>query len=218
MVAKKKTSKKIKPHPHSHLHLTQVQVSAKKDLPLKKPFQKNFVMDEPLVESNPDDELDLDENIPIEAEPDISQPDADLLEDVLIEQRPEIVAELSEDPVRLYFREIGQIKLLNSDDEFRIATIIEAMRLVGTLRCHPVRKGVLPAMGIYHSLLTELLTSWKRFGQDAKRYQIESPDLCLMIAEAQALRRGPEVDAPSYIRSFLSNDRWRQDPVWATMV
>ncbi len=218
MVAKKKTSKKIKPHPHSHLHLTQVQVSAKKDLPLKKPFQKNFVMDEPLVESNPDDELDLDENIPIEAEPDISQPDADLLEDVLIEQRPEIVAELSEDPVRLYLREIGQIKLLNSDDEFRIATIIEAMRLVGTLRCHPVRKGVLPAMGIYHSLLTELLTSWKRFGQDAKRYQIESPDLCLMIAEAQALRRGPEVDAPSYIRSFLSNDRWRQDPVWATMV
>ena len=209
MTAKKKVSKKGKSHPRS---------SAKKDLPLKGSRQKNVVEDEPLVESNLDDELELEENMPIEAEPDISQPGADLLEDVLNKKRPELVVELSEDPVRLYLREIGQIKLLNSDDEFRIATLIEAMRLVGTLRRHPVRKGVLPAMGIYHSLLTELLTSWRRFGQDAKRYRIELPDLCLIIAEAQALQRGPEVEAPSYIRSFLSNDRWRQDPVWATMV
>ena len=39
-----------------------------------------------------------------------------------------------------------------------------------------------------------------------------------MIGEAQALRRGAEADGPSYIRSFLANDHWRKDPVWATMV
>jgi RNA polymerase primary sigma factor len=46
----------------------------------------------------------------------------------------EVAAELSEDPVRLYLREIGQVKLLGSDSEFRLATIIEADRLIGTLR------------------------------------------------------------------------------------
>ena len=75
------------------------------------------------------------------------------LEDFINEHRPDIMAELLEDPVRLYLREIGQIKLLNSDEEFRLASIIEAMRLVSTFRRHPVRKGVLPAMGIYHSLV-----------------------------------------------------------------
>ncbi|MGA7192987.1 MAG: sigma-70 family RNA polymerase sigma factor [Anaerolineales bacterium] len=209
MIAKKKASKRSKSHP---------RLFAGGKSPIKESRKKNFVIDEPLAESNSEDEPELDENIPIEAELDIPQPDTDLLEEVLSEKRPEMIAELSQDPVRLYLREIGQIKLLNPDDEFRIATTIEAMRLVGTFRRHPVRKGVLPAMGIYHSLLTELLTSWKRFRQDAKRYKIESPDLCLMIGEAQALRRGAEADGPSYIRSFLANDHWRKDPVWATMV
>ncbi|NOH00838.1 MAG: hypothetical protein HND47_02095 [Chloroflexi bacterium] len=34
--------------------------------------------------------------------------------------------ELAEDPVRLYLREIGQVKLLGADSEFRLATLIEA--------------------------------------------------------------------------------------------
>ncbi len=139
MVAKKKTSKKSKLHLHS---------SPEKDLSSKSWRPRKIVVDEPLDETNLDDELELDANTPVEAELDLSQPDSDLLvEDVLEEKRPEIAAELSEDPVRLYLREIGQIKLLNSDEEFRIATIIEAMRLVGMFRRHPVRKGVLPADG-----------------------------------------------------------------------
>ncbi len=210
MVAKKKTNKKSKSHPHS---------SPEKHSSSKSWRPRKIVVDEPLDETNLDDELELDANMPVEAELDLSQPDSDLLvEDVLEEKRPEIAAELSHDPVRLYLREIGQIKLLNSDDEFRIATIIEARRLVGMFRRHPVRKGVLPAMGIYHSLLTELLTSWKRFGQDARRFRIELPDLCLIIAEAQALQHGSETNTSSYVRSFLVNDHWKQDPVWATMV
>ena len=204
MVAKKKTSKR------RELHLRS---PVKKDLSLKKSRRKTA------AEAKPREEVYLD------AEPDLSQLDAespphfaDLLKDVLNEKRPEIIAGLSEDPVRLYLREIGQVKLLNSDVEFRLATIIEAMRLVDTFRRHPVRKGVRPITGIYHSLLTQLLTSWKRFGQDAKRLRIELPDLCLMVAEAQSLQRGWEADTPSYLRLFLANDQWRQDLVWESMV
>src|SRR5271157_1391877 len=128
MVASKKTNKKSKSHPHS---------SPEKDSSSKSWRPRKIVVDEPLDATNLDDELGLDANMPVEAGLDLSQPDSDLLvEDVLEEKQPEIAAELSGDPVRLYLREIGQIKLLNSDDEFRIATIIEARRLVGMFRRH----------------------------------------------------------------------------------
>ena len=209
MTTKKKADKKSKLHSHP---------SVNKGVPLKPAHAGRAEADEPLGEANLDNELALDADLPIEAELDPS-PDLDLLvEETPDEKRHEVAAALSEDPVRLYLREIGQIKLLSSDDEFRIATIIEAIRLVGMFRRHPVRKGVSAATGIYHALLTELLTSWKRFGQDAKRFQIELPDLCLIIDETQALQHGSETNTPSYVRSFLANDRWKGDPAWDTMV
>ena len=56
-------------------------------------------------------------------------------------------------PVRLYLREIGEVKLLDSDSEFRLATLIQADRQLGTFRQRPVRKGTSPVVGGYHSLL-----------------------------------------------------------------
>ncbi len=209
MIAKNRTGKKRESYPRSPV---------KKDLSLKESHRKTAVESKLQKEGDQDNGPELSENTPMDAEPAISELDEELLKDVLDEKRPDIIAELSEDPVRLYLREIGQVKLLNPEDEFRLATIIEAMRLVGTFRRHPVRKGVSPATGIYHSLLTQLLTSWKRFKQDAKRLRIESADLCLMIAEAQSLQHGWETDAPSYLRLFLANDQWKRDLVWESMV
>ncbi len=51
------------------------------------------------------------------------------IEDPLeILEDPIIALELSEDPVRLYLKEIGQIHLLDADSEFRLAARIEAER------------------------------------------------------------------------------------------
>ena len=55
------------------------------------------------------------------------------IDDVLPLRSHELAAELSEDPVRLYLREIGQVKLLDSDSEFRLATLSEADRHITTL-------------------------------------------------------------------------------------
>ncbi len=71
-------------------------------------------------------------------DPDVNDVSSLIQEDELFEEdaidlkNPEVAAELSEDPVRLYLREIGQVKLLDSDSEFRLATMIEANRLVST--------------------------------------------------------------------------------------
>ena len=110
MMAKKKINKKSKSR--SHLRPAKVQASAKKNLSRKKSHQKDVPFDEPLEETNFSDESGLDENVLVEA--DISQPNEDLLIDVLNEKQPKTAAELSEDPVRLYLREIGQVELLKS--------------------------------------------------------------------------------------------------------
>ncbi|NTU56657.1 MAG: hypothetical protein HGA79_10450, partial [Anaerolineales bacterium] len=127
---------------------------------------------------------------------------------------PEIAAELSEDPVRLYLREIGQVKLLDSDSEFRLATMIEANRLINVLRRHPPRKGLTVPCAICHAVLVELETSWERLTEDADRLHHDTPDLGLMLTEAQALRAGWDSDAPSYLRAFLDNGKWGTDPLW----
>ena len=153
------------------------------------------------------------------AEGGLAQVDEALLDDEVLEvRRPEVVAELGEDPVRLYLREIGEVKLLDSDSEFRLATLIEARRQIGTFLQRPVRKGTLPAVGGYRSLLSELVTSWNRFMEDAKRLNKELPDLCLMVVEAQSLHNGWQSSSRSYLRGYLSNDRWGHDTLWDSMV
>jgi RNA polymerase primary sigma factor len=149
----------------------------------------------------------------------LAQQELDPLDDELINiHSPELAAELSEDPVRLYLQEIGQVKLLDSDREFRLATLIEANRLIGILRRRPTRKGSLPAMGIYHTLLRELHISWGRLGEDAERLGTHLPDLCLVLAEAQALHGGWDIPLPSYLRAYLESELWGRDPLWDSMV
>src|SRR3990172_10474889 len=122
-------------------------------------------LDEPLME-NPNELLtnvnELEELALMGDE--VGDPDAsvlaqqeELLEDEPLDLRsPQLAAELANDPVRLYLCEIGQVKLLDSDREFRLATMIEANRLVMSFRRRPIRKGLSLGCGIYHSVLSEL--------------------------------------------------------------
>ncbi|HEY5983965.1 MAG TPA: sigma-70 family RNA polymerase sigma factor [Anaerolineales bacterium] len=151
-------------------------------------------------------------------EPDALEAQEPLEEGSPEDSRPELVAELSEDPVRLYLREIGEVKLLDADSEFRLATQIEAKRQLGAFRRRPVRKGTGVATAAYHSLLSELITSWKRFGEDARRLKRELPDLGKLVKESQALQRGWEEDGRSYLRGFLAGALWGHDPLWNSMV
>ncbi len=145
--------------------------------------------------------------------------DEELLEDEPVtEARPGLAAELGNDPVRLYLREIGEVPLLEPDSEFRLATLIEAQRQIAVLRQRPARKGTAVGAACYDSLLAELGASWNRFGEDAKRLKRELPDLCLMLEEAQALHAGWGAGEASYLRRFLADDLWGRDPLWDSMV
>ena len=201
VVAKEKRKTKVKPRP---------------------PLVKHAPLKEPMSEEP--NELQAEENgftdIALIGD-EVGDPDASVLaqqeeelDDEINLKSPEVATELAEDPVRMYLRDIGQVKLLNSDSEFRLATMIEANRLIVTLRRRPLRKGVTTECSIYHSVVTEMLTSWERLVQDAERLNHDEPDLGLMLTEAQTLHAGWESDAPSYLRAFLDNGLWGTDSLW----
>ena len=136
--------------------------------------------------------------------------------------RPDVVMELGEDPVRLYLREIGEIDLLDTDREFWLATQIEAPRRIDLLtRGHPIARrgsegreqGVVP-QSIFQALFVELRTAWKRVVEDTTRLGYDCPDLGLIISEAQMLRETWNLGTPSYLRAYLDNGLWGIDPLW----
>ena len=186
----------------------------------KVPFEETFVEDNGMgLNGNGLAELAMmgDE----EGDPDVTalaQEEELLEEEELDLKSPEVVAELSEDPVRLYLREIGQVKLLDADSEFRLATLIEADRLVAAFLRRPQRRGVSVSNGVYRMVISELVASWERLEEDAKRLGCELPDLSLVLAEALTLQLGWSIEEPSYLRAYLDNGLWGQDPTWDSMV
>jgi RNA polymerase primary sigma factor len=140
---------------------------------------------------------------------------SDLIEDEPLDlEDPALAVELADDPVRLYLREIGQVKLLNADEEFRLATLVESDRLIVSLGRHPLRKGVMRECAIYHGVIAEKITSWGRLLEDTARLDRSAPDLASMLTEAQALRAGWESTTPSYLRGYLDTGLWGTDQLW----
>jgi RNA polymerase primary sigma factor len=196
------------PEPHRE------QTQKARSVDLKGHFQE-------AVESEPEEELEQS----VEPEEGLSAGEElnDLgVEDTLELNRTELAAELSEDPVRLYLREIGQVKLLDAPREFRLAAMIEGRRVILlTLRRRRMGKKTPESLttAAYHNLLSDLLTAWKRLGEDAGRLGVLVPDIALLLAEAHSLHRGwQNGDAPSYLHSYLERELWGKDPLWDSLV
>lgn len=144
-----------------------------------------------------------------------------LVEEPLELDRAELAAELSEDPVRLYLREIGQVKLLDAASEFRLAAMIEARRLaLVTRRRQRFGKQMpeQPETALFHSLLGDLITAWTRLGEDAARLEVEMLDPALILAEAQSLHQSWQTKIPSYIHTCMERELWGKDPRWDSLV
>jgi RNA polymerase primary sigma factor len=164
---------------------------------------------------------DIEEVLPLVPADEWVEAEVPLEDPLEILEDPALAVELSEDPVRLYLKEIGQINLLDADSEFRLAARIEARQYLQTLRRHLDGKNpsVDPNLQLYLAVVEDLYTSWERFKQDVNRLSNEEvPDLGLILLEAQALRQSWQSDTPSYMRSFLDNGLWGKDSLWDGLV
>jgi len=126
---------------------------------------------EPLAADEVDDLL-LEEEIPVVDEPDDAALtlEAEDLESLVKDEplelldNPNLMVELSEDPVRLYLKEIGGIELLDTHKEFWLSARLEAVRRIEHLsRGHPLaRRGPAEPQSIYRAMFDELKTAWSR--------------------------------------------------------
>lgn len=137
--------------------------------------------------------------------------------------KPGLLADIGDDPVRLYLKEIGSIELLTTDQEFWLATRLEAAERVDVLsRQHPLARSqssdshedINATNRIYIALFEDLNTSWNRLVEDANRLGYEYPDLNVILSEAQMLRTTWGNEMPSYLRAYLDNGLWGSDPIW----
>jgi len=142
------------------------------------------------------------------------------MEDPLEGLAPSMVSiEMSEDPVRLYLKEIGQINLLDADSEFRLAARIEADRHIEMLNNHVETDNPKRYHQIYLTVAREMLNSWSHMVEDAQSIQQgEIPDLSLVLSESQMLRRQWQADEPSFLRTYLDNGLWGKDQSWDGLV
>ena len=134
---------------------------------------------------------------------------------------PSIALELSEDPVRLYLKEIGQIHLLDADSEFRLAARIEAQCRIDVLENGTAELEKKPGFytELFTSVIQELINSWQKLQDEAQHLgQGDYPDLALTLAEAQLLKRQWQADEPSYLREYLNNGLWGKDQKWEAVV
>ncbi len=193
----------------------------------KSPPKKQVLMDEPQGEV---DSLELEpeglEGVilqEIDGEP-FKPDEGDLLDsEVEIEEAtdesgeivaaPSLTLELSEDPVRLYLKEIGQIELLTAESEFRLATRNEAKKRLDWLmeRENASLKDDERIHNLFCQIIKDLLESYKNLQAFCQSNPVvELPDFTLVLAESQALRQQWECDEPSYTRDYL-NTFWREN-------
>ena len=124
-------------------------------------------------------------------------------------------ADGGDEPVRLYLKQIGRVKLLKSDQELWLAVRMAALiRMDGLQEGRGKNKGTDTLYEAHLALFDDLRTSWKRLLEDAKRMKESAPDLTSVLEESIRLRETWYGEDSSYIRGWLNNGLWGTDPAW----
>jgi RNA polymerase primary sigma factor len=161
----------------------------------------------------------------LEAEIDSPESDQDTIEEgtntsaveeesVEIEEIP--ILEMSDDPVRLYLKEIGRVDLLEADQELWLAVRMDAYKNLQLLRTNrPARQSNVPIdIAVHRALYDELRDSWKFVLDAAKKTRKPKPEFMPVLEEARQLLQTWQGITPSYLRGWLNNGLWGTDQNW----
>ncbi len=209
--------------------------------PIKKIDEKPVVLPVPRVRKLQDEDdasydkpgaqasafLDDAEDVQFPASPDEGDtltafgdlPDDDLLD--IEEENAERLdaAAMTDDPVRMYLKEIGQVQLLNHNRETWLSSQMAALTLLKHVHEQAVTRYERQPTNaeVLLMLYEHLLHFWAEVNQRAADYNLELPDLPRIVREAQALRRNLSSDTPFYIRDYLERGDWGRDEDWTSL-
>ena len=135
------------------------------------------------------------------------------LEEIEVEEEEEADllewgAELGDDPVRMYLKEISQVRLLDPDQEVWLATQMSAAERLVTLKTQlaaRLKHQPKPDEIVLESY-QNFLNAWDQVLKSCHKTHIKAPNLASLTREAQALRQGTPLDLESNLRPFLNSD------------
>ena len=100
-------------------------------------------------------------------------------------------SELSNDPVRMYLKDIGQVPLLKADQEIWLAAQMKAGKVLDKLEeKQPVRREGRVNYAFIRELFTRLVEAWDDVMSLAANFGVELPDFVKITEEAQRLQNG----------------------------
>ena len=129
---------------------------------------------------------------------------------------------MTDDPVRMYLKEIGQVPLLDSNREMWLSAQIAAERHLEALRDELMSLDNLQSDGRPPNYLDVERYAYKKLGQNwrelleaIKEFDVAAPDFDKAIDEAQGIARNWDIEGDSYIRGWLNQQNWGRDAQWA---
>lgn len=150
-------------------------------------------------------------------DPDDEEGLEDLEED--IEDNKQDGAALSDDPVRMYLKEIGQVQLLDPNRETWLSSQMAAVSLLNQM-LDQVKSagGEAPYSQLLILLYERVIQYWAEVSAYSKENGIDAPDLARLIDEAATLRQGIlDERMDSYVRVFLEQGDWGRDEHWTVL-
>ena len=139
------------------------------------------------------------------------------------ETQSEIIDSLppSDDPVKMYLKEIGQVPLLDSNREMWLSMQIAAERHLERLRDELMSLDDLASeprepdfLDVERFAYRRLRDDWSALHHQAAERDVEAPDFFKALAEVQEIVNSWDRDADSYIRGYLNQRNWGRDEEW----
>jgi len=156
---------------------------------------------------------DQEEEAPLD---EVEEPSPDELEEIeeqfTGDATPEVPLEATDDPVRMYLREIGRVPLLEPHQEIWLSTQREAAAHLQDLQARLSRQnGRAPAGEEMILVLLDLLRkAWAGIVATCKHLKMPVPDLAVLVDEAQATHQVPMPEISSHLYTFLEQVSWSE--------
>ena len=154
----------------------------------------------------------------------VAEPTEDELAEIevqKVEVEPEVALDFTNDPVRMYLREIGRVPLLEPHQEMWLSTQQEAAVHLGNVRNRlgeqtgspPTEQETLSA------LVDSLRKAWSGVPRQCRQLGLDLPDLAELTQEGQALHRAFVPDGPAYLHQYLEHGAYLAEGngTWAAL-